>query len=111
MPRQDGTFQSRAVTGCPSCLYVFNKPSCFIERFDHENRSHGISDLQKAAEEGFSNLVFERLRKTASRPGRLGSNAQEVRDFFDPPVWRDRDAAYPASQTFAGIFPSPLHHI
>ena len=30
----------------------------FVERLDHENRSHGISNLQKAAEEGFSNLVL-----------------------------------------------------
>ena len=38
----------------------FNK-HLFVERFDHENRSHGISDLQKAAEEGFSNLVLRAL--------------------------------------------------
>ena len=30
----------------------------FVERLDHENRSHGISNLQKAAEEGFSNCLL-----------------------------------------------------
>jgi hypothetical protein len=51
--------------------------------YDSATLSHGISDLQKAAEEGFSNLVFERLPKTASRPGRL---IRKFGTLFDPPV-------------------------
>jgi hypothetical protein len=66
------------------CMRVFApSTNMFAERFDDENRSHGISDLQKAAEEGFSNLVFERLPKTASRPGRL---TRKFGTLFDPPV-------------------------
>src|SRR5438309_6298333 len=46
-------------------LYAFNK-YLFVERFDYENWSHGISDLQKAAEEGFSNLVLKAFCVRAS---------------------------------------------
>ncbi len=41
---------------------IFNN-HLFVERFDHENRSHRISDLQKAAEEDFSNLVLKASRR------------------------------------------------
>ena len=39
----------------------------FIERLNHENRSHGISDLQKTAEEGFSNLVLKGVERLPGR--------------------------------------------